>query len=74
MKMDQNPFPFGLNMVEVSLIEGKTKVLTSAKAKESGLVNSKVQLSADACREDIKRSDSQRSRYEQGESSKIGAS
>ena len=45
MGIDRHPFP-RVNMVKFQLAKGKTKVLTSAKAKEDGLVNPKVQISA----------------------------
>jgi len=35
MKIDGHPFPVGTNKVEISLMKGKAKVLTSARAKES---------------------------------------
>jgi len=35
MKIDGHPFPTGTNKVEISLMKGKAKVLTSARAKES---------------------------------------
>ena len=41
MGIDGHPFP-EMNMVEFQLAKGKTKVLTSAKAKEDGLVDPKV--------------------------------
>jgi len=43
MGIDGHPFP-RVNMVEFQLAKGKTKVLTSAKAKEDGLVDPKVQI------------------------------
>jgi hypothetical protein len=45
MKIDQHPFPTAnINMVELE--KGKAKVLTSQRAKESGLVDPEVQISA----------------------------
>ena len=41
-------------MVDVGLFKGKTKVLTSAKSREAGIVDPKMQISADEYRE-IKR-------------------
>jgi hypothetical protein len=41
MGIDGHPFP-GVYMVEFQLAKGKTKVLTSAKAKENGSVDLKV--------------------------------
>ena len=58
-------------MVDVGLFEGKTKVLTSAKSREEGTVDPKI--SADEYREIRKRRDQQKSRYEQEETSKDGA-
>ena len=46
MKVD-NPFLGDQNMVDVGLFEGKTKVLTSAKSREAGTVDPKMQISAD---------------------------
>jgi len=45
MDIDKHPFP-GVHMVEFLLAKGKTKVLTSAKAREDGSVDPKVQISA----------------------------
>lgn len=47
MKIDGHPCPVGTNMVEISVVKGKAKVLTSARARESRAVDPKVQLSAD---------------------------
>jgi hypothetical protein len=44
MDIDKHPFP-RLHMVEFWLAKGKTKVLTSTKAREDGLVDPKVQIS-----------------------------
>ena len=41
MGIDGHPF-LGVIMVEFQLAKGKTKVLTSTKAKEDGLVDPKV--------------------------------
>ena len=59
-------------MVDVGIFKGKTKVLTSAKSREAGTVDPKIQISADEYREIRKDCDQQRSRYEQGETSKNG--
>ena len=72
MKVDDNPFPRDQNMVDVGLFKGKTRVLTSAKSREAGTVDPKIQISADEYREIRKDCDQQRSRYEQGETSKNG--
>ena len=50
MKVDDNPFPGDQNMVDARLIKGKTKVLTSAKSREDGTVDPKMQISADEYR------------------------
>ena len=55
-------------MVDVKLLKGKTKVLTSARAKETRTVDPEMQISANEYRE-IKR---RRDRYEQGETSRNG--
>ena len=60
-------------MVDVGLFKGKTKVLTSTKSREAGTVDPKMQISADEYREIRKHRDQQKSRYEQGEESKDGA-
>ena len=57
-------------MVDVKLLKGKTKVLTSTRAKETGTVDPKMQISADEYREIKRRRDQQKSRYEQGEASR----
>ena len=60
-------------MVEFQLANGKTKVLTSAKAKEDGSVDLKVQISANKYKDAKQQRDQQKSRYEQGETSRAGA-
>ena len=60
-------------MVDVGLFKGKTKVLTSNKSKEARIVDPKMQISTDEYREIRKHHNQQRSRYEQGEMSKDGA-
>ena len=60
-------------MVDVGLFKGKTKVLTSAKSRKDGTVDPKMQMSADEYREIRKCRDQQKSRCEQGETSKDGA-
>ena len=60
-------------MIEFQLAKGKTKVLTLAKAKEDGSVNPKVQISANEYKKDKQQRDQQKSRYEQGETSRAGA-
>ena len=48
-------------MVDVKLLKGKTKVLTSTRVKETGTVDPKVQISADEYREIKKCRDQQKS-------------
>ena len=59
-------------MVDAGLLKGKTKVLTSTKLKEAGTVDPKMQISADEYREIRRHCAEQKSRYEQGETSKAG--
>ena len=73
MKVDDNPFLGDQNMVDARLLKGKTKVLTSTKSREAGTVDPKMQISANEYREIKRRHDEQKSRYEQGEASKDGA-
>ena len=73
MKVDDNLFLGDQNMVDVGILKEKTKILTSSKSREAGTVDPKMQISADEYREIRKRHDQQRSRYEQGETSKDGA-
>ena len=54
-------------------LKEKTKILTSTKSKEAGIVDPKMQISADEYREIKRRRDKQKGRYEQGETSKDGA-
>jgi len=67
MKVDDNPFLKDQNMVDAKLLKGKTKVLTSTRARETRIVDSKMQISADEYREIKRHHDQQKSRYEQGE-------
>ena len=60
-------------MVDARLLKGKTKVLTSTKSREARTINPKMQISANEYREIRRRRDKQKSRYEQGETSKDGA-
>ena len=55
------------------LLKGKTKVLMSTKSREAGTVDLEMQISADEYKEIRRRRDKQKSRYEQGEASKDGA-
>ena len=57
-------------MVDAGLFKGKTKVLTSTKSKEAGTVDPKMQILADEYREIIRCHAKQKSRYEQGKTSK----
>ena len=59
-------------MVDAKLLKGKTKVLTSTRAKETRTVDPKIQISVDEYREIRRRCDQQKSRYGQGETSKNG--
>ena len=70
MKVDDNFFPRDQNMVDVKLLKGKTKVLTSTRTKETKTVDPKMQILADEYREIKRRRDQQKSRYEQGETSR----
>ena len=58
------------NMVDVGLFKGKTKVLTSTKSKEARTVDPKMQISVDEYREIRRHRAEQKSRYEQGKTSK----
>ena len=73
MRVDDNPFPKDQNMVDAKLFKGKTKVLTLARARETRIVDPEMQISADEYREIERCCDQQKSRYEQGEMSKEGA-
>jgi len=42
MKINGHHFPASVNMVEINIMEGKAKVLTSARARESRAVHPKV--------------------------------
>ena len=57
-------------MVDAGLFKGKAKVLTSTKSKEARTVDPKMQISVDEYREIRKHHAKQKSRYEQGETSK----
>ena len=61
MKVDDNPFPRDQNMVDVRLLKGKTKVLTSTRTKEARTIDPKMQISADEYREIKRRCDQQKS-------------
>ena len=60
-------------MVDVKLLKEKTKVLTSTRAKETRTVDLEMQISTDEYREIKRCRDQQKSRYEQGETSRDGA-
>ena len=51
-------------MVDAKLFKEKVKVLTSAKARETGKVDPKMQISVDEYRKIKRRRDQQKSRYE----------
>ena len=72
MGIDGHPV-LGVHMVEFQLAKGKTKVLTSAKAKEEGSIDPKVQISANEYKKAKQQHDQQKSQYEQGETSRAGA-
>ena len=72
MKVDDNPFLGEQNMVVAGLLKGKVKALTSTRSKETGTVDPKMQISPDENREIRRRHTKQKSRYEQGETSKAG--
>ena len=57
MKVDDNPFPKYHNMVDAKLLKGKTKVLTSTRAKETKTVDLEMQISADEYKEIKRRCD-----------------
>ena len=73
MKVDDNPFPKNQNMIDAKLFKGKAKVLASASARETKTVEPEMQISAEEYREIKRHSDQQKSRYEQGETSRDGA-
>ena len=73
MKVDDNPFPKDQNMVDAKLLKGKTKVLTSTRAKETRTVDPKMQILVDEYREIKRHRDRQKNRSEQGEMSRNGA-
>ena len=64
MKVDDNPFLGDQNVVDVGLLKGKTKILTSAKSREAGTVDPKMQISADEYKEIRRRRAEQKSQYE----------
>jgi len=69
MKVNDNPFPGDQNMVDAGLLK-KTKVLTSTKSREAGTVDPEMQILTDEYREIRRRRAKQKSRYEQGKTSK----
>jgi len=60
-------------MVDARLLKGKTKVLTSTRSRETRIVDPKMQISVDQYREIRRHCDQQKSRYEQEETSRDGA-
>jgi hypothetical protein len=60
-------------MVDAKLFKGKVKVLKSARAREAGMIDLEMQISAEEYREIKRRRDQQRSRYEQEETSRTSA-
>ena len=73
IKFESTKRPAIVNMVEFQLARGKTKVLTSTKAKEDRSVDPKVQISANEYKEAKKQRGQQKGRYEQSETSRAGA-
>ena len=73
IKVDDNPFLGEQNMVDARLLREKTKVLRSTKSREARIVNPKMQISANEYREIKRRHDKEKCQYEQGETSKDGA-
>ena len=61
MEVDDNPFSKDQNMVDAKLFKGKAKVLTSARARETGTVDPEMQISADEYRELKRHRDQQKS-------------
>ena len=57
-------------MADAMLLKGKTKVLTSTRSRETGTIDPEMQISANEYREVRRRCDQQKSRYEQGETSR----
>lgn len=72
MKVDDEPFP-SQNTVDAKILKRKTKVLTSAKARESGAIDPEMQITAREY-EEIKRCrEKHKSRFEQGLSTRTAA-
>jgi hypothetical protein len=71
MKIDEQPFPH--NMVNATLPKSKVMILTSNKAKESETVESSLQMTTEEYREIQQRREKQKSRFEQGESSRTAS-
>ena len=61
MKVDDNPFLKDQNMVDAKLLKGKTKVLTSTRAKETRIVDPEIQILVDEYREIERCCDQQKS-------------
>ena len=57
MKVDDNLFPKDHNMVDAKLLKGKTKVLMSIRAKETGTVDPDMQILVNEYREIKRRRD-----------------
>ena len=57
----------------MKLLKGKTKVLTSIRAKETRIIDPEMQISTNEYREIKRCRDQQKSLYEQGETSRDGA-
>lgn len=64
MKVDENPFPREQNMVEVRMFKGKARVFTLARAKEAGIVDPNMQISAEEYAVIKQHREQEKSRYE----------
>jgi hypothetical protein len=73
MKIDENPFPKDVNMVDIKLLKGNAKVLTLDRAKEARTVDPKVKILTNEYKKIRQQCDKRKSRYEQGEISRAGA-
>jgi hypothetical protein len=59
-------------MVDARLLKGKTKVLTSTRARKTRTVDPEMQILVGEYRKIRRPRDQQKSRYEQGETSRKG--
>ena len=60
-------------MVDARMLKGKTKVLTSTRSRETGIVDLEMQILTEEYREIRRRRNQQKSQYEQGETLRDGA-